>query len=106
MAPLIECDLGDHARVRQLLAERHPELCFHCAWYAVPGEYLHGLENLTSLANSLNLARGARESGCRHFVGVGTCFEYDISTGPLSETSPTRPQTLYAAAKLALHLVL
>jgi nucleoside-diphosphate-sugar epimerase len=39
-------------------------------------------------------------------VGVGTCFEYDTSVGTLSETSPTRPQTLYAAAKLALHTVL
>jgi nucleoside-diphosphate-sugar epimerase len=106
MATLIECDLGDHARVRRLLAELRPELCFHCAWYAVPGVYLRSPENLTSLADSLNLATAARESGCRHFVGVGTCFEYDTSAGTLSETSPTGPRSLYAAAKLALHLVL
>jgi nucleoside-diphosphate-sugar epimerase len=105
-ATLIECDLGDHARVRQLLSDLRPELCFHCAWYAVPGDYLHSQENLTALMDSLNLARGARRSGCRHFVGVGTCFEYDTSLGTLSETSPTKPQSLYAAAKLALHLVL
>ncbi len=105
-ATLVECDLGDHARVRQLLADLRPELCFHCAWYAVPGDYLHSLENLTALVDSMNLARGARESRCRHFVGVGTCFEYDTSPGTLSETSPTGPRSLYAAAKLALHLVL
>jgi nucleoside-diphosphate-sugar epimerase len=103
---LVEADLNDHAGIRELLKDLHPEIVFHCAWYAVPGEYLHSLENLTSLADSLNLARAARESGCRHHVGVGTCFEYDTSVGTLSETSPTRPQTLYAAAKLALHQVL
>ncbi len=103
---LIDCDLGDHARVRQHLADLRPQLVFHCAWYAVPGDYLHSQENLTALADSLNLARGAKENDCRHFVGVGTCFEYDTGPQPLSETSPTGPRSLYAAAKLALHLVL
>jgi nucleoside-diphosphate-sugar epimerase len=103
---LIECDLADHARVRQFVAELRPELCFHLAWYAVPGDYLHSLANLSVLADSLNLARIAKESGCRHFLGVGTCLEYDTSLGTLSETSPTRPQSVYAAANLALHLVL
>lgn len=105
-ATLVESDLGDHARVRQLLVDLRPELSFHCAWYAVPGDYLHSTENLQALADSLNFARSARDAGCRHFVGVGTCVEYDTSLGTLSETSPTRPQSLYAAAKLALHLVL
>jgi len=106
MATLIDCDLSDHPRVRQLLADLRPELVFHCAWYAVPGDYLHSLANLNALSDSLNLARVAKESGCHHFLGVGTCVEYDTSPQPLSETSPTGPRSLYAAAKLALHLVL
>ena len=103
---LVECDLADHARVRQLLAELRPSRCFHCAWYAVPGDYLHSPENLTALADSLNLARAASDGGCRRLVALGTCFEYDTRLGTLSETSPTAPRTLYAACKLALHLVL
>ncbi len=36
---------------------------------------------------------------------AGTCAEYDTSLGYLREDGPTRPETLYAAAKLSLCLV-
>jgi nucleoside-diphosphate-sugar epimerase len=44
--------------------------------------------------------------GCRRFIGIGTCFEYDLDIGYLSESSLTKPITLYAATKVALATVL
>lgn len=91
---------------RAELAEIRPELCIHLAWYAVPGTYLSAIENVGLLGSSLELAVEIARLGCKRFIGVGTCFEYDTSFGYLSEHTPTRPQTLYAASKLALQLVL
>ena len=42
----------------------------------------------------------------RRFVGVGTCFEYDLSVGKLSVDTPLRPATPYAGAKAAAYLSL
>ena len=102
----LKCDLGDVKTVNTYLTEIKPELCIHLAWYAVPGKYLNGRENLESLNASLNLASHLADIGCKKFIGVGTCFEYDFSYGYLSESSPTKPLSLYAASKVALCTVL
>lgn len=78
----------------------------HLAWYAVPGQYLESPKNLDCLVGSLNLAKGAAQAGIRRFVGVGTCFEYDLSQGLLSIETPLKPLTPYADAKAALYLSL
>jgi nucleoside-diphosphate-sugar epimerase len=83
------------------------DACLHLAWYAVPGVYLTAPENLEHLKASVDLLRLLPETGCRRVVGAGTCFEYDLETAAetLSETSPVRPHTLYAACKHALATV-
>jgi dTDP-6-deoxy-L-talose 4-dehydrogenase (NAD+) len=78
----------------------------HTAWYAEPGKYLQSIANMDCLTGSLNLARGAAKAGVKQFVGIGTCFEYDLSGGVLSVDTPLRPLSLYAAAKAALFLAL
>lgn len=83
-----------------------PELCVHLAWYAVPRSYLSAPQNLTALTGSIELLTRLSKVGCGRFVGVGTCFEYNTSFGYLSEDSPTRADTLYSGAKLALYTVL
>ena len=83
-----------------------PEACVHLAWYAVPGQYLHNApENIASLMFSLRLVDELASLGCNHVVMAGTCFEYDTDLGYLREDGPTRPVTVYAAAKLAANLV-
>ena len=42
----------------------------------------------------------------RRFVGIGTCFEYDLSAGRLTVDTPLRPTTPYAAAKAAAFMAL
>jgi dTDP-6-deoxy-L-talose 4-dehydrogenase (NAD+) len=60
--------------------------------------------NTHGLQGSLSLGEGAVRAGVRRFVGVGTCFEYDLSTGLLDVDTPLRPATPYAAAKAATSL--
>lgn len=85
---------------------REVDLVIHAAWYAEPGKYLQASENMDCLTGSLSLAKGAAKSGVKRFVGIGTCFEYDLALGVLSVDTPLRPLTPYAAAKAALYLSL
>src|SRR5262249_10007430 len=62
--------------------------------------------NLDCLAGTLQLAKGAVRAGVRRFVGVGTCFEYDLTVGTLPVDTPLRPSTPYAAAKAAAFMAL
>ncbi len=78
----------------------------HTAWYAEPGRYLASPRNLDCLEGTLRLARGAAGAGVRRVVGVGTCFEYDLSGGTLSVDTPLRPATPYAAAKASAYWML
>ena len=73
----------------------------HAAWYAEPGEYLHSPKNLDCVAGTLRLAEGAIQAKVRRFIGIGTCFEYDLSAGHLSIETALRPSTPYAEAKAA-----
>jgi nucleoside-diphosphate-sugar epimerase len=78
----------------------------HVAWYAIPGKYLTSDINFDCLLGTLNLARGAAAAGIKKFVGIGTCFEYDLKDGMLSVSTPLKPLTPYAATKTAAYLTL
>lgn len=93
-------------QLRERLAQIAPDVAIHLAWYAVPGRYLTAPENLAFLAATTELGRVLFESGCPRFVGAGTCFEYDVTRGYLSERVPPRPANLYAACKLGSFQVL
>ena len=71
----------------------------HAAWYAEPGVYLHSPKNEACLAGTLELGRGASAAKARRFLGIGTCFEYDIAAGLLTTKTRLDPQTPYASAK-------
>lgn len=93
-------------------AEWWARVCFnidtviHTAWYTEPGKYLHAACNLDCLSGTLLLAKAAAQVGVRRFVGVGTCFEYDLSFGTLSVETPLGPSTPYAASKAAAFVAL
>lgn len=78
----------------------------HVAWYAEPGKYLQSPKNLDCLTGTLHLAKGAAQAGVRRFIGIGTCFEYDLTGGMLSVATPLRPLTPYAGAKAAAFMAL
>ena len=101
----VEGDLDNPASFDADLAAWSPEACVHLAWYAEPGQYLHSPRSLSALTGSLALLERLKRLGCRYFLGAGTCAEYEAAPGWLHEDGPTRPETLYAAAKLSLCLL-
>lgn len=82
------------------------DVVIHAAWYAEPGKYLKSPLNIDCLIGSLNLGKGAVEAGVKRFVGIGTCFEYDLSAGVLSIDTPLKPVSMYAGTKAALYIAL
>ncbi len=103
---LERADLTESAAMRTVVAAVRPELCIHCAWFAVPGVYLQSPLNDVHRLASLNLARALAAHGCGRLLGLGTCFEYELGPAPLSEASPLAPLTPYAQSKLATCLEL
>lgn len=85
---------------------RGVDTVIHVAWYAEPGHYLQSPKNQECLTGTLRLAQGAVQAKVRRFVGIGTCFEYDLSPGRLSVETPLKPSTPYAQAKVDAFLAL
>lgn len=75
----------------------------HVAWYVESGLYLQSEKNLDCLIGTLTMAKGAIKACVRRFVGVGTCFEYDLTAGVLSTDTALRPLTPYAGTKAAVY---
>jgi len=103
---LVQADLADAQALESLMVQLKPDVCIHLAWFAEPGVYVNSMQNLDLLIASQRLASLAARSGCQYFMGVGTCFEYDLSYGYLSENTPVKPQSVYAGSKLAFKTVL
>jgi nucleoside-diphosphate-sugar epimerase len=78
---------------------RDIDTVLHIAWYVDPGQYLQSPKNQDCLAGTLRLAQGAIQAKVRRFVGIGTCFEYDLGAGRLTVETALKPSTPYAQAK-------
>jgi nucleoside-diphosphate-sugar epimerase len=103
---VVRGDLMAPDDLKRTIAALRPEVCVHLAWCAEPGAYLHSPDNVRFLTASLEMATALADAGCRRFVGIGTCLEYDASAGTLSESSALGPASLYAASKAGLGLML
>lgn len=82
------------------------DIIIHLAWYVEPGKYLSSDKNIDCLQGTLQLAMAAAKAGVRRFIGVGTCFEYDLTAGDLSVDTALLPLTPYAGAKVATYSAL
>lgn len=78
------------------------DVIIHLAWYLKSNDYLQSRKNIQCLKGSLNLARGAINAGVKRFVGIGTCFEYNLEVGKLSISTELKPTTLYSSTKVKL----
>lgn len=78
-----------------------PDVLFHLAWAGLPhyDSSHHLIDELP--AQQLFLDACVR-SGIRHVVVTGTCAEYGLASGALSEDHPLAPSTGYAKAKVQL----
>jgi nucleoside-diphosphate-sugar epimerase len=101
----VEADFNS-AMGRERIAAVRPDACVHAAWCTEPGKYLSTLDNIDLQCASLLLAKILAQRGCRSFLALGTCIEYDTGLGRLSEGTPLAPNQLYAAAKAGTFLSL
>ena len=95
-------DLLDTAAVEAFMAEQQFTHLLHLAWYV--GKKLHVHENnMDWLATSLLLLKSFAHHGGKHFLGAGSCAEYEYRYGLLREDgTPTNSGILYGNAKNAL----
>jgi dTDP-6-deoxy-L-talose 4-dehydrogenase (NAD+) len=82
------------------------DVVIHAAWYNEPGKYLQSEMNIDCLNGTINLARACISGNIKKFVGIGTCFEYDLDRGVLSTKTPLIPRSMYAACKVSTYLLL
>lgn len=101
----VECDLSRASSGQLQELCESVDACIHAAWYVEPGKYAHASENVSWVGTSMRLLEALAARGCGRAVYLGTCFEYDHRPGYLAEDSPTRPWTLYGAAKLSTALM-
>lgn len=78
-----------------------PDLIIHLAWGGLPNyRSLHHIES--ELPDQYRFLSRLVRCGLKRMVVVGTCFEYGMLSGPLSEDMPARPDNPYGFAKHAL----
>lgn len=100
----IRHDLSDDASgLFELLGS--PEILIHLAWSGLPNyRSLHHLDS--ELPNQFRFLRNMIQEGLPKLVVTGTCFEYGMQYGPLSEEVPARPDNPYGYAKNTLYNML
>ncbi|MDB5822783.1 MAG: NAD-dependent epimerase/dehydratase [Herminiimonas sp.] len=75
-----------------------PDVLIHLAWGGLPNyRSLHHFE--TELPLQYRFLSGLLRSGLAGLVAAGTCFEYGMQHGPLSETLGSDPDNPYGLAK-------
>jgi nucleoside-diphosphate-sugar epimerase len=100
----IQCDL--HKNFQHLfLQDRLPDALVHLAWPGLPNyrDFFHIGQNLPS---DLTFLEAAVQSGVSHLIIAGTCLEYGMQYGPLTEETETKPSTPYGFAKDTLRKAL
>jgi nucleoside-diphosphate-sugar epimerase len=99
-----QCDL--HESFQPLLQpECLPDAIVHLAWPGLPNyrDFFHISKNLPA---DLAFLEAAVNSGVPHMLIAGTCLEYGMQYGALTEAMETRPTTPYGLAKDSLRKAL
>lgn len=98
---VIRGDLTHIESLRGPLKKFAPEGVLHLAWEGVKGAERNNPVQLSNVSTSIALFRFTGDIGCASFVGLGSQAEYGLLSGRIDESAPTRPTTMYGAAKLA-----
>lgn len=78
----------------------------HLGWYVDPSDYLVSDKNWGCLSGSIRLGLVAKRMNIKHFVGIGTCIEYESTNEIRKISTPLRPETSYGGAKTSLYFAL
>jgi dTDP-6-deoxy-L-talose 4-dehydrogenase (NAD+) len=97
---IVEMDISDPAAdcFQQMGC---PDILIHLAWDGLPNyRSLHHFEK--ELPRQYHFLKSMIEAGLPSLLVTGTCFEYGMQSGSLSEEMPTKPSNPYGYAKDAL----
>lgn len=97
-------DMADADQTSFALLDR-PDTLIHLAWGGLPnyGSNQH-IEH--ELPIQINFLTHLIHSGLKRLIVTGTCYEYGMQAGELTEDSPITPITQYGLAKAMLHIAL
>lgn len=100
----IQCDLHE-GFMHLFQPECIPEAIIHLSWTGLPNyrDFFHISKNLPA---DLAFLEAAVKSGVSHLIVAGTCLEYGMQHGPLTEDMETYPTTPYGFAKDTLRKAL
>lgn len=99
-------DITDAGAVAEVVAQVKPEVIYHLAgWADVGGSWRAPVEAFrTNAEGTLNVLSAATDAGVERVVAVSSADVYGIVSPeelPLTEDSPLRPASPYAASKVA-----
>ena len=100
----VVCDLNE-PKSNWYEALGRPDLLLHLAWEGLPNyrELFHIERNLLG---NYRFLKNMVLQGLPRLAVAGTCYEYGLQNGCLSESQPTSPTTCYGIAKDALRRLL
>jgi UDP-glucose-4-epimerase GalE len=107
--PLELGDIGDQARVVEVLRKYRPRAVMHFAAYAYVGESVTepAIYYGNNVAGTLALLEAMRAEKVQHLVFSSTCASYGIpDTVPIPEEAPQRPINPYGRSKLMIEQIL
>ena len=99
----VACDVHDVVDPAALFGV--PDVLVHLAWPGLPNyrDLFHFERNLPA---DYRFIKRMVAAGTKQVLVTGTCFEYGMQSGPLSEDMPALPDNPYGLAKNTLRLCL
>jgi nucleoside-diphosphate-sugar epimerase len=94
---IVECDIGEVISDSFNRLGR-PDVLIHLAWDGLPN-YKSSHHFDTELTNQYRFLKGLVSGGLKSLVVTGTCFEYGLKDGLLSEDMICKPDNPYGFAK-------
>jgi nucleoside-diphosphate-sugar epimerase len=95
----IPFDLNDYdPKVNYQIFFNNPDAVIHLAWQGLPN-YKSAFHTTHNLPLHFKFIKNLVEHGQKDITITGTCFEYGMQQGCLSETMETMPANAYAIAK-------
>lgn len=108
-ARFYECDIGDSARLNEVISEHGCDAVFHFAARALVSESMldPGLYYRENVSKALTMLDCVRQAGVRKFVFSSTAATYgNPLQNPISEDHPQQPVNAYGASKLSFEHIL
>jgi UDP-arabinose 4-epimerase len=107
--PLEVGDVGDHARLTEVMVRRRPEAVMHFAAHIEVGESISDPAKYygNNVAGTLTLLRAMRQEGVGSLVFSSTCATYGEPTAvPIDEGHRQAPINPYGRSKLMIETIL